>query len=329
MKLYIYYDLINMDKKVALCFIISYEHILHKEQLWIDWIKPNKDIINVYFHYKDINKITSPWIKMYTIPPHATQKTSYLDVVPAYLAVMMYAYNNDINNLWFCFVTDTCVPIISPSKFRKLFFDHYQASIMKWRLPYWNINIHKRANLRLLSEEYRLANDPWFVLSRDHVQKCLLFISAKPKIYKLVNDGGYGNESIFAIILKTFNELNNENKLINEVSTIADWTKMSNPNSPHFFKEASNENINIILKLLKENKYCMFLRKVHNDFSENELKKIIYDENNIHDYDILHNSAKKRHKPIIISLRKLFRIMSFCLVGYFFLTIFFTEMFVN
>ena len=38
--------------KVALCFIISYEHILNKEQLWIDWIKPNQDIINVYFHYK-------------------------------------------------------------------------------------------------------------------------------------------------------------------------------------------------------------------------------------------------------------------------------------
>ena len=34
--------------KIALCFIISYEHILQKEQLWIDWIQPNKDIINGY-----------------------------------------------------------------------------------------------------------------------------------------------------------------------------------------------------------------------------------------------------------------------------------------
>jgi protoheme ferro-lyase len=42
--------------KTALCFLISYEHILNKEQLWIDWIKPNQDIINVYFHYKDINQ---------------------------------------------------------------------------------------------------------------------------------------------------------------------------------------------------------------------------------------------------------------------------------
>ena len=43
--------------KVALCFIISYEHILQKEQLWIDWIKPNQDIINIYFHYKSISMI--------------------------------------------------------------------------------------------------------------------------------------------------------------------------------------------------------------------------------------------------------------------------------
>ena len=60
--------------KVALCFIISYEHILNKEQLWIDWIKPNQDIINIYFHYKDINKIKSSWIKLYTIPPNLIAK---------------------------------------------------------------------------------------------------------------------------------------------------------------------------------------------------------------------------------------------------------------
>ena len=110
--------------KVALCFIISYEHILHKEQLWIDWIKPNKDIINVYFHYKDFNMIKSPWIKQYTIPPNLTQNTTYYNVVPAYMSILIYAFHHDKANLWFSLLTDTCVPIISPTKFRKLFFDH-------------------------------------------------------------------------------------------------------------------------------------------------------------------------------------------------------------
>ena len=43
--------------KIALCFIISYDHILNKEHIWRKWIEPNKDIINVYFYYKDIKKI--------------------------------------------------------------------------------------------------------------------------------------------------------------------------------------------------------------------------------------------------------------------------------
>ena len=78
--------------KVALCFIISYEHILQKEQLWIDWIKPNQDIINIYFHYKSISMIKSPWIKMYTMPPNLIAKTSYYDVVPAYMSILSYAF---------------------------------------------------------------------------------------------------------------------------------------------------------------------------------------------------------------------------------------------
>ena len=43
--------------KVALCFIINYHQILNKENIWIKWIEKNKDIINVYFHYRDYNSI--------------------------------------------------------------------------------------------------------------------------------------------------------------------------------------------------------------------------------------------------------------------------------
>ena len=54
--------------KVALCFIINYEHKLHKEEIWKEWINSNKDIINIYFFYKDYNKINSEWIKQHAIP---------------------------------------------------------------------------------------------------------------------------------------------------------------------------------------------------------------------------------------------------------------------
>lgn len=281
--------------KVALCFIISYEHVLNKEQLWIDWIKPNKDIINIYFHYKDINKIKSPWIKLYTIPPQLTQSTSYYNVVPAYMSILSYAYEHDKENIWFCLLTDSCVPIISPEKFRKMFFNHYQASIIKCKPAYWDITIHRRANLRLLSKEYWLANDPWFTLCRDHVNKCLLFLTCRNDIYQKINSGGLANESMFAVILQTFKELTNPVRMINESATLADWTRMSSPTSPYLFKEGNEENINIICNLLKENKYAMFLRKVHREFPNSVIKDIMNMDFN-HTYELLHNQAKKKHK---------------------------------
>lgn len=283
--------------KVALCFIISYQHILNKEQLWIDWIKPNQDILNVYFHYKDLKLIKSPWIKMYTIPPEYTHQTTYYNVVPAYMALLSYAFNHDTENLWFAMLTDSCVPIISPAKFRQLFFDHYQASIFKWRPAHWNINIHRRANLYLFKKEYWLANDPWFVLSRQHVQKCVLFMVGKNSVYKQINDGGLANESIFAIILQTFKELTNPQTLIDSISTVTDWTRMTSPTSPYLFKEATEENINIIEKQLKDNKYTMFLRKVDSQFPDSKLLEIMYKDFG-HTYETGYNNAKKRENSL-------------------------------
>jgi hypothetical protein len=281
--------------KVALCFIISYKHILNKEKLWIEWIEPNKDIINIYFHYKNIHLIKSPWIKLYTIPPKYIQKTTYFNVVPAYMSVLYYAYEHDKNNVWFCLLTDSCVPIISPAKFRELFLNHYQVSIIRCMPAYWDINLHFRANLRMLSKEFRLANDPWFTLCRDHVYKCILFFTYRNGTFNQINNGGLANESLFAIILQTFGELTNPIRLINDSSTLCDWKHMSSPTSPNIFKDASPENINIISKLLKEHKYAMFLRKVTSSFPDKTIKDFMNLDFN-HNYDILHNQAKKKCK---------------------------------
>ena len=278
--------------KVALCFIISYEHQLNKEQLWIDWIQTNKDIINVYFHYKDINLIKSPWIKLYTIPTKFIQPTTYYDVVPAYMSILSYAYNHDKDNAWFCLLTDSCAPIISPQKFREMFLNHYQASIIKCKPAYWNIMFHRRANLRLLSNEFWLANDPWFTLCRDHVNKFISFFVLKTDICKKINMGGLANESIFAIILQTLGELQqsktNTHKLINESSNVSDWTRMASATSPYLFKEDTPENMTVIYNLLKENKYAMFLRKVHKTFPDTAIKDIMNCDFN-HKYDKLDN----------------------------------------
>ena len=161
--------------KVALCFIISYEHILNKEHIWRKWIDYNKDIINVYFYYKDIKKITSKWILERAMPEDRIMKTTYFHVIPAYISVLAYAIQNDIDNRWFCLLTDSCCPIISPKRFRYLFFENYNKTIMSWKKAWWNIQFHKRANLALLPEDLRLANDPWFVLKREDVNRIIQY----------------------------------------------------------------------------------------------------------------------------------------------------------
>lgn len=286
--------------KVALCFIISYEHILQKEEYWIKWIKSNEDLFNVYFHYKNKNQIKSKWILEHCIPQNYIQSTSYFHVVPAYMSLLNYAYKNDNRNQWFCMLTETCVPIISPKNFRNLFFANYNKTIMRCKKANWNVDLHRRANLRLLDKQLHLANDPWFTLCRYHVRICMEFISHNNKLYQLINSGGLANESMFAIILSEYNQINND-ILINSSSTIADWYRMTNPTSPHLFEKCNEQDENIITNELKHNPYALFLRKVNNKFPNDKLIEFsswdIENDNN-HDINYKINKLNNVFKPL-------------------------------
>ena len=268
--------------KAALCFIISYEHILNKEEIWKEWIEPNKDIINVYFYYKDLKKIKSEWIMKHTIPPDFIYETSYYHVIPAYLSIMQFALKHDIINQWFCILTDSCCPIISPKKFRYLFFNYYNRTILNWKKPWWNINFHKRANLALLPEELHLANDPWFVMKRENIFQILNFINRQPKIIQTICGGGLANESLFAIIMYICKQLENteqnKNAVISAVTHTADWNRPTSTTSPHLFKEGNETDVQFINKSLKTDKYVMFMRKVSPEFPDSLLREYIYEK---------------------------------------------------
>ena len=260
--------------KIALCFIINYEHILNKENIWREWIKYNKDIINVYFYYSDKSKIKSEWILKHTIPPEYIHKTSYLHVIPAYFSILKYALNNDINNKWFCLLTDSCCPIISPTKFKNLFLNHMDKTIMKWKPPWWNIYFHKRANLALLPLKLRLANEPWFVIKREHVKLINQYFFYNPKNVKLISDGGFANESLFAIILMAYNQLKTE-FVECSITHLTDWSRMTSATSPYVFKEATIQNIHFIENAIKLNPFCMFIRKVSPEFPNEVINKFL------------------------------------------------------
>jgi len=260
--------------KIALCFIISYDHILNKEAIWREWIEPNNDIINVYFYYKELHKIKSQWIIDHTIPPNYIHETSYYHVVPAYLSLMNFAAKHDSKNQWFCMLTDSCCPIISPKRFRYLFYKNYTHSIMSWKRPWWNIDFHKRANLAKLPEDLRLANDPWFVLKRENVGHILNFVNKQNEVTKLICNGGLANESLFAIILRGYKQL--DSAVISAVTHIADWSRMASATSPHLFKDANENDITFIEFELKKNKYAMFIRKISTEFPDAVLRHYIY-----------------------------------------------------
>lgn len=259
--------------KIALCFMISYEHILNKEHIWKEWIEPNKDIINVYFYYKDVKKIKSDWILKHTIPPNYIHETSYFFVIPAYMSLMKFALKHDVYNQWFCMLTDSCCPIISPKKFRYLFYNYYNQSIISWKRAWWNVAFHKRANLALLPENLRLANDPWFVMKRENVLNCLHFINKEQQITKLVCSGGLANESLFAIILQGYKQLNN---VICSVTHMTEWERPASRTSPHLFKDADEEDIKFINKSLNNDKCVMFIRKISPEFPDTVLREYIY-----------------------------------------------------
>jgi len=258
--------------KIALCFIISYDHVLNKEAIWREWIEPNKDIINVYFYYKDVTKIKSPWILQHALPSHCIHETSYYHVIPAYLSLMQYALEK--NNQWMIFLTDSCCPIISPQRFRSLFYQYWNRSIMSWKPAWWNVNVHKRANLALLPEELRLANDPWFTIKREHAKKILYFAKTQIPVVKTICDGGLANESLFAIILYGYKEFNSG--VVNAVTHLADWSRMASATSPYYFTNANTTDIRFLEDNLQKHKCVMFLRKVSPDFPDDILKKFMY-----------------------------------------------------
>ena len=264
--------------KVALCFIISYSHIVNKEKIWLDWIEPNKDIINVYFHYKNYSDIKSEWIRKHAIHPKCIVETNYMHVVPAYLALMSFAMIHDLKNQWFCFLTDSCVPIISPLKFRELFFENYSKTIMNWRKAWWNVQFCNRANLKMLKEESRLANDPWFVMKREDAYSCITYSRVNTNIYTLICSGDVANESIFAIMLYAVNKLKEVKQCVTHA---ADWSRMTSATSPHVFKEGDKKDLLFINDFLEKNRYTMFLRKVDPKFPDQILTEYINKDDDI------------------------------------------------
>ena len=262
-----------MDKKVALCFLISGSHQLNQEALWKKWIHANHDLFHIYFHDDNPLAIHSEWIRTHLLPPRFTVHTSYYHVVPAYLCLLSFALHQDPQTQWFCMLTESCVPIVSPTTFRNRFDAQSNTSLLKWDVAWWNVHFHTRANLAKFSPPLRLAHDPWFVLTRDHVVAVFHWIKKNPMMGKTICQGGLANESFFAVALRHSGILDKPNSgVINKTSTLTDWARREGPTRPHRFL-GRKEDIDIIETLRKQNPEALFLRKVDASFPEAVLEQ--------------------------------------------------------
>jgi hypothetical protein len=206
---------------------------------------------------------------------------------------MKFAVTHDKNNLWLCMLTDSCCPIISPKKFRYLFYNYYNKIILSWKKAWWNTNLVKRANLHMFPKELHLGNDPWFVLKRENVLQILHFVNTQQEATQIICNGGLANESIFAIILYGYKQLQSNKKngtnVISELTHITDWSRMTSSTSPYLFKEANEQNIKFIESELIKNKYAMFIRKIAPEFPNEILQYYIYEHNKVADKSLLVN----------------------------------------
>jgi hypothetical protein len=192
---------------------------------------------------------------------------------------MSFAIKHDTNNQWFCLLTDSCCPIVSPRRFRYLFFNYYNKTILSWKRAWWNVSYHKRANLRYLPTELHLGNDPWFVMKRENVLQTMKFINDQQTTVKTICDGGLANESLFAIIMAAHKQLDTNGSVISAVTHLTDWNRMSSFTSPHTFKDANSTDIKFIDTELDKNKYAMFIRKMAPEFPDDVLNGYIYKKN--------------------------------------------------
>lgn len=248
----------------ALVFFISGQHVLWQEALWRQWTEEVG--CHIFVHYTDASRITSTWLRQHMIPQSATRPTSYYDMVPAMMSALSYAHQSS-NAQWFCLLTEACIPVASPTRFKEMATDPQIGgkTLMHWQPAWWNTAFHRRANLRLLPAGLRLGHDPWFILGREDVYVCLDgFYRRSPRLCALICRGGLANESIFAVLLRLGGRLDG---VLNERTTATDWSRMSSATSPHVFGRGDEADCAEFLRRFRTtNAHTMFLRKVDGGF---------------------------------------------------------------
>jgi hypothetical protein len=202
-------------------------------------------------------------------------RTSYYHMVEAYMSSLAFAWHRVPATRWFCLLTQSCVPLVSPAVFRQRFEVDGEVSFLRWSEPWWPVNFHRRANLPSLPAACRLGHDPWFVLTRDDVACCLAFRRQQPALYRHICRGGLANESLFAIALHLGGRLAG---VRNQRTTAVDWSRRTSATSPYTFRNDKDHlprDVAFVRLQQQEHPCLLFLRKVAPDYPDTLLDEFI------------------------------------------------------
>ena len=243
---------------MAFCFLVTKD--LNKESIWRTWFSKLDELkfpYRVFTHCSNPAAITSEFLKSTLIGPEHTYPTAWGKVARAEWSLFKYAYSNAAAD-WHILLSESCVPIVTPKKFIETYAKHSRNSFISHCRAWWDVTKSNRADLYKLPEEYHLAHTTWIILCREDIEAIKSLETVETDLINNYIDTFIADESMIAVWLKKANNLVN---VINETTTIVDWTR-SNGNNPYTFNTIMPSDTILIKDHLDKNKYSMFLRKI-------------------------------------------------------------------
>jgi hypothetical protein len=211
-------------EKIAFCFLIN--DIINHEELWYTFFKnvPNSKY-NIYIHYKIDVPLT--YFEKYKIKNCIETKYENYTIPLAYNVLFREAYNQCEENVKFCIVSGSCIPLKS--------FDYIYKILTKDDKGYFNecpsIQCFPNCNplLPFINKENIYKSHNWFILNRKLVENlCIDKDDILINHYKNIYAPAEYFYLTYIKLLKMENEINITNNIAC-ASTFTNWEGMNYP----------------------------------------------------------------------------------------------------
>lgn len=265
---------------VAFCFLITGD--LTKEHIWREWFDGLEKlqfkygiVVHCSLSYK--NTVKSEWLRQWFLPDECMRPTAWGWLVDA----MMSMYDHAVQTYpaeWYTLHSDSCVPMVSPERFVEIFNKYKQKSFVAYDKIWWNPNVVKRANLRMLPPQMHLVHSQWCIFCHEDLSQMVSLSKTNEQIkniLSMVSSGHTGDESYAAILLLNINRLKN---VVKKKTTLVDWKRTPNGNNPYKFDAWTFNDVESVRenRRMNANEY-MFMRKVGASFPDSILRRYMFD----------------------------------------------------